>query len=172
MIELFKTKFLISSTDLIENNIGLESVICLYEKGIINWTTLQNYFQSIVSDQAFKLEALESLFIKAFLMDEALVGRTTTLELCREIRCSADFKGGVRGAFHFLLRCLIKYDFFTFDFDPLNPYCSFEFYELIYTLLSIFESADKADELFVEYKTLNEMRFGRSREILDALMNI
>lgn len=99
MIELFKTKFLISSTDLIENNIGLESVICLYEKGIINWTTLQNYFQSIVSDQAFKLEALESLFIKAFLMDEALVGRTTTLELCREIRCSADFKGGVRGAF-------------------------------------------------------------------------
>ncbi|MBA4260181.1 MAG: hypothetical protein C0446_13535 [Chitinophaga sp.] len=172
MIELFKTKYIISSADLIENHICLESVICLYEKGIINWTTLQNYFQSILSDQSDGLKILEPLFIKALLIDEAIAGRVSALELCREIRCSADLMEGVRGAFHFLLRFLIKYDFFNFDFDPLNQYCSFEFYELIDTLLSIFEPSDNPHELAEEYSTLNKIRFGKSREILEALMNI
>ena len=173
MIEIFKKDFPVSCVDLNRANVDLSVVICLFEKGVLRWCVLQEYIQSQLQNKLVTSPEIEAVFIKNLLIDVAYNSKQTLLDSCEALKKTVENQDKVnKKAFHFVLNFLIKNDFFTFDLNPTSEYKWWEFYELLLSLLEIFEPAENANELRMEYLILNELRVGSPDIVLPALTDL
>jgi hypothetical protein len=146
MIELFKEKLHVSYEDLCKDNVDLSVVICLFEKGVLLWCVLQKYVQSLLINNPALDSDVEAVFLKILLTDETYSSRQTLLDLCESAKQVITYPDKVnKKSFHFVLKFLIKNDFFTFDLKPTLEYEWWQFYELLLSLLEIFEPAENAN---------------------------
>jgi hypothetical protein len=136
MIEIFKKDFPVSCVDLNRANVDLSVVICLFEKGVLRWCVLQEYIQSQLQNKLVTSPEIEAVFLKVLLTDEASnsSSRQTLLDTCEALKKTITNQGKInKKAFHFLLKFLIKHDFFAFDLNPTSEHEWWQFYDLLDT---------------------------------------